>query len=110
MSKTRYYFATDSGTQWFSALIAIPHKDEVDDANSDTWPQGVVTDVPIEIFGGFLGNICQRDPREIPPFNGWIERRSWGWSLSELEYNRVKRLVELLPAKKEYDKLSAYNV
>ena len=98
----RYYLVSDVGTQWFHYLIS----------KTDTEVVEVHDMHPLHaIKSTLLSNIYAREP-----ISKWLELRHGrlalgggdfgGWTISELEFNRIKRLLELAPAVDEFHKLA----
>lgn len=95
MSNAKYYLAIDNGTQWFSAAFRFIENECVERVNLDS-----------HIRGDFFDNILSR---EIHFYNTFILDNHWrGWSISEKEFNKIKRLMQLKPLVEEYNKLLEY--
>ncbi len=96
-----YYLITDIGTQWFHYLVS-KQEDVLVEVHDMRDLQGVKSTL--------LSNIYGREPAEK-----WLTLRDsrlslgggdfYGWSISALEFNRIKRLLELTPAVKEFEKV-----
>ena len=97
-----YYLITDAGTQWFHYMVAKEN--------------GVCVDVydmsPLNhVKSTLLSNIYGRES-----IGGFIEFKHsrlingggsdfGGWSISQLEFDRINRLLELAPAVAEFEKV-----
>jgi hypothetical protein len=89
----KYYFAIDNSTQWFSILVEVDEKDNIISRNDY-----------LEYMGGeFLSNITNR---EMNFTNKNISNNYYyGWSLSRLEYDRLKKIIDLAPYVLEFERL-----
>lgn len=92
INKPLYYFIVDNSTQWFSCIV-----ETIGDKVCS------MIDVPHDIQGDFLTNICDRELH----FTNKLMRDGYyyGWSISRTEYETLKRIVELYPSYKSYLKL-----
>lgn len=101
---TQYHIIVDIGTQWFSYLVV-----GADDKIKEGYP------MPSNLVGPFLKNIYSRPPHfharcfknESALCNFDSHVSYYGWSLSAVEYERVKRLIKLRENVDEYEKLLA---
>lgn len=110
----RYYLIVDSGTQWFSRIICIKDDREISESldlqtlepqlkhNSSLFsniygrkPLGVITDE----FGNKL-------TLNHYSFGSSGNISLWhGWSISEFEFEKIKKLIELTPYVKKFNEL-----
>lgn len=98
----RYYLVSDIGTQWFHYLIAKTETEVV-----EVYDMSAINGIKSTL----LSNIYDREPIEK-----WLKLNDHrlslgggdfvGWTISELEFNRIKRLIELAPAVDESFKLA----
>ena len=98
-----YYLITDVGTQWFSYVIAteggeVHESHSLSNLNCHKIP--------------FFSNIYEREihfgDRKFKSILGgeWSNQGPWyGWSISKTEFERIRRLVELEPSVREFNKL-----
>ena len=97
----KYYVVTDAGVQWFTYLVALGDGGGVVECiEASNLPEGTL-----------MKNIHAREPIEK-----WLHIRHGsmvlgggdygGWNVSKLEFDRMKRLLELQPAVREYEKLT----
>ncbi len=98
----RYYLITDVGTQWFHYLV----KDVV--SPDEMFHDYTVLEVPNNLSGPFLGNIYGRELNFTYKKFPIREDYYYGWSLSEKEFGRIKRLIELQSKVDEYNRLIKY--
>lgn len=90
--KPVYYFLHDNSVQWFSYIVAMDGE-KVEE----------MIQVPIDISGDFLTNILQR---EVHFGNKMIRGETFaGWSISKMEFDKLKEIVSLYPAYKKYLKM-----
>lgn len=90
--KPVYYFLHDNSTQWFSYIVEIDG-DKVCE----------MIQVPNDISGDFLTNILQR---EIHFSNKTIRGEPFaGWSISKMEFDKLREIVLLYPSYKKYLKM-----
>ncbi len=95
----KYYLVTDVGTQWFSYLVSVHDGQTID-----------CLEVPNDLDGSLLRNIYGREQ-----VDQWMNLRHGGmvlgggsfggWSVSRLEFDRIKRLIELTPAVVEFNRI-----
>jgi len=88
--KYKYYLMVDNGCQWETVIIKIDENDKVVDNEQ----------LNGQIQGPFIKNIADRELHfsNRQYLNNWW----YGWSISEKEYNTLKRLVTLYFSYKEY--------
>lgn len=105
-----HYLVGDDSVQWFAKLVRVDLQTPATAASES----GVAVtamdsiDVPNALSGAFLLNVYAR---EYSATRVLVEGQVWrGWSLSEAEYRRIARLVELHPAVEEFKRLAAYSV
>ncbi len=94
-----YYLVTDGGTQWFHYLIS-KHEGKVVDVHDMS---------PIKGDSTLLSNIYAREPiQHFPDVRDGRMTGSLfgGWSISKLEFDRIKRMLELVPSIREYAQLA----
>lgn len=90
-----YYFITDNGVQWFSYIIRVENKDFFQPIEQ--------IEIPNAVTGDIIGNITCR---ELAFGNKQIGGDYfYGWSISKLEFDRIKRACELYPHVCEYNKI-----
>lgn len=100
-----YYLITDAGTQWFHYMVSKDGDRLVD----------VFDMAPLNpIRSTLLANIYAREPIGSTMAT-WLRFHDsrlslgggdfGGWSISALEFNRIKRLLELVPAVREFEKV-----
>lgn len=100
--KPKYYFIHDNCMQWFSYIVEIDGEPDKD-GGYDHKQVKKMLEVPTEISGDFLRNILSRETHFS---NRRINNTSYyGWALSEAEFKRIAKIVELLPSHREYLKL-----
>lgn len=99
-----YYLITDAGTQWFHYMVSKESDKLVD----------VFDMAPINcVKSTLLSNIYGREPvgSTMNTFLTFSDIRLdghslfGGWSISRLEFDRIKRLLELAPAVKEFNQI-----
>lgn len=91
----KYYLAIDETVQWFRAAFRF---------EEDTLIERV--DVDTHISGEFLNEIFAREQHFT---NKRIADNIWGgWSISEKEFYRIKRIVQLQSLVDEYNRLLEY--
>lgn len=111
--EVRHYLLTDVGTQWFTKLVRREVEVSYDQRvvgglteRKETVVAESVLDVPSEVMGQpFLQNIYGREETNWTKVQG---SSFGGWSISRLEYERIKRLIELTPTVTEFNKLASY--
>lgn len=108
-NELRHYLLADDSVQWFVKLARV-EIDPNDPVKTGDFPRHVseeLIDVPTEVDRcDFLGNIYAREAQfGSRRFRG--ETYGW-WSISEAEYMRIKRLIELTPSVSEFNRLAAY--
>jgi hypothetical protein len=96
-----YYLITDMGTQWFHYLVSKDGEKIVDVHDMSPINRADST---------LLSNIYGREPvHGLPDFHdGRLINGGGmfgGWSISELEFGRIKRMLELAPAVSEFNKI-----
>ncbi|MDP2692445.1 MAG: hypothetical protein Q8O88_02260 [bacterium] len=94
----KYYLAVDNSTQWETVLIAV------DDNNEDKI--SFFQHVDSGICGPFIHSICSRELHFGD--KKFYNKTYYGWTLSEVEFNKIKRMIDLYPEYLEYLKL--YNL
>ncbi len=96
-----YYLITDTGTQWFHYLIS-KDGDKVIDVHDMSPINHVKSTLLSNIYGreSIAKGLNLQDGR-LNPGSGDF----YGWTISRLEYDRIKRLLELAPAVKEFEKV-----
>lgn len=92
----KYYLAVDESVQWFCAIFKFENDTLIEKVNVST-----------SIVGDFLNNIFSREQHFTYKK---LDNDLWsGWTISENEFNRIKKLVQLRPYVEEYNKLSQYS-
>jgi len=88
-----YYLIIDNSVQWFCYIITV---------NNDKIIETYAVDSNIK--GPYLKSIFSRElhfsNRQFKP-QGSIDTY-YGWTISETEYNHIKKLIELYPKYIEY--------
>lgn len=118
LPEVRYMLLVDMGTQWFTKLARIEVETSYErskklsegDKRIETVVNEQTQDVPSEVTStAFLSNIYGRYSDLTYRFR--LERCTYGgWYLSGLEYERIKRLIELVPVHQEFMKLGTYSI
>lgn len=108
---TRYYLAVDTATQWFPCIVKL---EVSDDGKASKTIERIDLPAAIHILPGppearFLSNIYRRHGQAIPEID-WSHGEAWGHSISDWEYDRIKRMIELWPLVQEFNELSKYKV
>lgn len=97
MKDINYYFIIDNSFQWFSYIVALKQISEND------WRTVELISFDSTISGDFLNNILNRETHFM---NRRINNEYYfGWSLSQKEFLRLKRIIELYPMAQEYRQL-----
>ncbi len=103
-----HFLLFDNSVQWFTAICRV----KANECDMTGYERSVVgngatlIDIPAAVGGGFLTNLSARP---IAFSNRHYGDNTWaGWAISEAEFWRVKRLVELHPLVEEFSKLSSY--
>lgn len=86
----KYYLIVDNGTQWFTKALALNDSDAVHE----------VFDIDIGIKSPFMQSIFERETHFTNRL--FIDNHYYGWTISKMEYDRLKKMVELYPKHKEY--------
>jgi len=107
MDNLKHFLIVDNSVQWFSAIISIKEKDL--DENPESLPVYESDNLDSSIQGELLSNIYTRALHfKHRKFFGRISSPldfSYGWAISEKEFNLVKRLIELKPLFNEYNEI-----
>ncbi|MEK6882071.1 MAG: hypothetical protein AABY22_20815, partial [Nanoarchaeota archaeon] len=86
----KYYLGIEANCQWQTVLFS-----ETEDADLVE-----SFDIPSDIKGPILSNIFNRET-----FFSYKSVKSdfyYGWTISQLEFNKIKRALELYPLVQEY--------
>jgi hypothetical protein len=95
-----YYIIHDNSMGWCSYVVKVYDQPEIE----HKW---VVEahDLDNKITGGFVSNIFKREVHFTNRFYrgaGIITCSYFGWSISEEEFNKLKRIIELRDMVEEY--------
>ena len=94
----KYLLVTDNSVQWFTYLVCVAETGEVLEEYS----------VPTCFNNAYINNLYNRGvyPHDIElNIRGCSVNRFCGNNISEYEYQRVRRMLELFPQVKEYERL-----
>lgn len=111
-SEVRHYVLLDAGTQWFTKLARIEVETSWENVkkgpsvHKEIIVSEELLDVPSTVSSQpFLCNVYGR--QQVP----WLKLKgeTWGgWSISPLEYERIKQLIQLNPTKEQFERLAGY--
>lgn len=101
LNQMTYYLLTDTGTQWFHYLVS---------KDGETFKEVFDMRDLNHLQSTLLANIYDRElmDRNLPVTDYRIVMGCggfYGWTISYLEFSRIKRLLELSPAIQEFNKL-----
>jgi hypothetical protein len=94
----KYALITDNSVQWFHYLVCI----------SDTGEAIEWYDLDIKIKNNYLSNLYNRGVNfdnlylVLP---GQVNHHFYGNWISEYEFQRVRKMIELFPSVQEYEKI-----
>lgn len=98
----KYYFLIDNSTQWFSKIVLVDDKDIIVEQ----------IPYPSDLHSDFVSkNILTREHhftnKQFFISEGVADssNRYYGWTISYVEYRRIKDLITLHPQYLEYKKL-----
>lgn len=93
----RPYLLFDNSVQWFGAVARVAQQRDSDHA-------GAFREVPSDLWNcPFVSNLTAREPHH---FNLPVNRQTWmAWALSEAEFGRLVRILDLQPSVVEQRKL-----
>ena len=96
----KYYLLHDNSTQWFIKLIEL--EDGADVKEGDTPQIRDFVDVDLGIRGPYIASIFEREPHFTS--RTYYGYSYVGWTISQKEFQYIKRLTELYPLYLEYIK------
>ncbi len=100
MSDLKYYFLHDNSCGWQSVIVSVT--DEQLREHYINWPTEYI-EIDYSISGKFLTNILSR---EVHFNNRHFRNNYWsGWSISNAEFDKLKRIAEIYPVVCEYQRL-----
>jgi hypothetical protein len=98
-----YALIIDVSTQWFAYLVKYKntngHKEEL---LYHHIPSRLDRDNP------FIGNIYRRKLSFSYERFDIDHQEYYGWHLSDLEYNKIKRMIDIYPTVMEFERLKKY--
>jgi hypothetical protein len=95
----KYYLMIDNSTQWEFLVVAE------DEPNSISLQAGKWDISKVDC--DFIQNLCSREETFHSKTFRWGGTYR-GWAISEKEFSKIKRLLELKPLVEEFKKLSSY--
>jgi hypothetical protein len=97
-----YYLVTDIATQWFQYSVSLDSTKKVVDVIDLRDFVRVPSTLLSNIYGreAITESLRLQDYRLVNSGGDF-----YGWTISELEFNRIKRMVELMPAVQEFNKI-----
>ena len=98
-----YALIVDVSTQWFAYIVEYKDtKFGKEEISYHQIPNGMDNNNP------FLDNIYSRKLSFLYERFNISSQDYFGWHLSPLEYNRIKRMIDIWPRVLEFEKLKSY--
>lgn len=106
MDKIKYFLIVENGCQWQSAVVSCIENDKTKYPHyAYDYLVEECYDLDFSIKGKTHDSICSRELHfGNKLFN--VVGHCYGWTISKVEFDTLKRMVELKPYVDEYNKLS----
>jgi hypothetical protein len=99
-----YYLVWNPDPQYWACILYGEKSYAHRDSEIQFLEQTRISELPVN---SFLRNLLDRDVQRIK-INNFLLQEEFGFSLSEMEYERLKKLMELHQSVLTYESLSKY--